>query len=64
MNLINIGDKVTTIPGAFTRVVGVVVALHPATRAGHSPSASVYTGGYESVKVPLSDLRSLGRFGR
>ncbi len=64
MNPINIGDKVTTVPGAFARIVDVVVALHPATSAGHSPSASVYTGGYESVKVPLSDLRSLGRFGR
>lgn len=59
---IRIGDKVTTLPHAFTRLTGVVVAIHPATAIGHSPCASVYAGGYESIKVPLSDLRSLGQF--
>lgn len=54
--MLNIGDKVKTRPGAFSRIVGVIVALHPETRHGHSACASVYAGGYESVKVPLSDL--------
>lgn len=62
MQAIRIGDKVTSLPHAFTRITGVVVALHPASPSGHSAAASVYAGGYESVMVPLSDLRSLGRF--
>jgi hypothetical protein len=62
MQTIRIGDKVTSLPHAFTRVTGVVVALHAATPLGHSPAASIYTGKCESVKVPLSDLRSLGQF--
>lgn len=62
MQAIRIGDKVTSLPHAFTRITGVVVALHPANPSGQSAAASVYAGGYESVKVPLSDLRSLGQF--
>lgn len=57
--MFRIGDKVTTKPGAFSRVTGYIVALHAETRIGHSAAASVYAGGYESVKVPLSDLKFL-----
>ena len=53
---IKVGDKVRSKPSAFTRVTGTVTALHAATKHGHSACASVYTGGYESVKVPLTDL--------
>ena len=56
---INIGDKVKTSANAFSRVCDFVVALHPETKQGHSACASVYCGGYESVKVPLSDLIKL-----
>lgn len=56
MNQIKVGDKVRTKPNAFQRVAGFVVAVHPETVHGHSACASVYCGGYESVKVPLSDL--------
>lgn len=63
MQTIRIGDKVTSLPHAFTRVTGVVVALHPANSLCLA-AASVYAGGYESVKIPLSDIRSLGQFQR
>ena len=58
MNTLNIkvGDKVRTKPSAFQRIAGFVVCVHPATNQGHSACASVYCGGYESVKVPLADL--------
>jgi hypothetical protein len=56
MNNIKIGDKVKTTSKALRRFCGVVVALHKETIHGHSASASVYCGGYESVKIPLSDL--------
>ena len=59
MSNIKVGDKVASKPNAFTRIAGYVVALHPATAAGHSACASVYAGGYESIKVPLNDLRKL-----
>lgn len=54
--MLKIGDKVKTKPQAFSRIVGYIVAIHPQTAHGHSACASVYAGGYESVKVPLSDL--------
>ena len=54
--MIKIGDKVKTKSNAWQRVVGFVVALHPETIQGHSACASVYAGGYESIKVPLADL--------
>lgn len=56
---IKIGDKVKTTANAFSRVCGFVVALHSETKQGHSACASVYCGGYESVKIPLSDLIKL-----
>lgn len=59
--MFRIGDKVTSKPGAFSRVTGYIVALHAETRHGHSAAASVYAGGYESVKVPLSDLKPLNK---
>lgn len=55
---IKIGDKVKTTKNAFSRVVGVVVCLHPAN-AYSLASASVYTGKIESVKIPLSDLQKI-----
>jgi hypothetical protein len=58
MDNIKVGDKVASLPHAFTRVVGKIVCLHPEN--SQSPAcASVYTGAYESVKMPLSDLRKL-----
>ena len=60
METIKIGDKVRSIPTAFSRVAGYVVALHAGTSIGHSACASVYCGGYESVQVPLSDLVKCG----
>lgn len=57
MTILKIGDKVRSAPNAFTRVVGYITAIHPATVYGHSACASVYTGKQESIKVPLSDLR-------
>lgn len=59
--MFSIGDKVRTKPGSFTTVCGRIVALHTETRLGHSLAASVYAGGYESVKIPLSDLINLSR---
>jgi hypothetical protein len=56
MKAVRVGDKVRTKPTAFQRVVGQVVCVHQATAQGHPACASVYCGGYESVKVPLSDL--------
>jgi hypothetical protein len=56
MTNIKIGDKVRSVPSAFTRVVGVVTALHRETVYGHSACASVYCGKYESVLIPLNDL--------
>ena len=61
MHPIRIGDKVVSLPHSFTRIAGVVVALHPANSLC-TAAASVYAGGHESVKIPLSDLRSLGQF--
>ena len=57
MQTFTVGDKVRTAPGAFQRLAGFIVAIHPQTPAGHSACASVYCGGYESVKVPLADLQ-------
>ena len=57
MTKFKIGDKVRTAPSAFTRVIGYITAIHPATVYGHSACASVYAGDRESIKVPLSDLR-------
>lgn len=59
--MLKIGDKVRTKPGAYTRIVGYIVAIHPETSHGHSACASVYAGGYESVKVPLSDLMPVSK---
>ena len=56
MSEIKVGDKVRTKPNAFQRLAGSVVCIHPETVHGHSACASVYCGGYESIKVPLSDL--------
>jgi hypothetical protein len=56
LKMIKIGDKVRTTPQAWQSVCGSVVAIHPETRQGHVACASVYCGGYESIKVPLSDL--------
>ena len=56
MDQIKVGDKERTKPNAFQRVAGFVVAVHPETVQGQSACASVYCGGYESVKIPLSDL--------
>ena len=55
---IKIGDKVRTKPGAWQRVAGYVVAIHTES-AGYSACASIYCGGYESVKVPICDLQKL-----
>jgi hypothetical protein len=57
--MIKIGDKVRTKPSAWQSVAGRVVAVHQPTTQGHSACASVYCGGYASVKVPLSDLVKL-----
>lgn len=57
MHAFKVGDKVRTTPGAMRRLAGFIVAIHPETPAGHSACASVYCGGYESVKVPLADLQ-------
>jgi hypothetical protein len=59
MEQVKIGDKVRTKPNAYTRVEGIVTALHRETVYGHSACASVYCGKYESVKVPLNDLVKL-----
>ena len=56
MSEIKVGDKVRTKPGAFRRIAGFVVCIHPETVHGHSACASIYCGGYESIMVPLSDL--------
>jgi|DEB0MinimDraft_3_1074331.scaffolds.fasta_scaffold26501_5 hypothetical protein len=57
---IKIGDKVRTIPSAWQRIAGYVVAIHK-DGAGYSTCASVYCGKYESVKVPLCDLQKLSK---
>jgi hypothetical protein len=54
--MIKIGDKVKTKSNAWQRIIGFVVALHPETTQGYSAGASVYAGGYESIKVPLAEL--------
>jgi hypothetical protein len=56
MSEIKVGDKVRTKPNASRQIAGCVVCIHPETVHGHSACASVYCGGYESIKVPLSDL--------
>jgi hypothetical protein len=54
--MIKIGDKVKTKTTAWQSVVGYVIAVHKETTQGHSACASVFAGGYESVKIPLADL--------
>ena len=58
MSNIKVGDKVASLPHAFIQIVGKVVCLHPANSRSVA-SASVYDGGYASVRVPLADLRKL-----
>lgn len=59
MEQLKIGDKVRTKPNSYTRVSGIVTALHRETVYGHSACASIYCGKYESVQVPLTDLIKL-----